>query len=71
MSPFCPRYLLFALIAWAPALAAAGELRLEGPLVQGALVRGFTEVGEDSVSVSLSKAGVLERESAPRRTLES
>ena len=57
MPPFCfpflpialmsgiARYLLFALIASAPALVAAGELRLEGPLVQGALVRGVTEAG--------------------------
>ena len=33
--------------ALAPALATAGELRLEGPLIQGGLVRGVTESGAE------------------------
>ncbi len=52
--------LLFALV---PALAPAGELRLDGPLTQGGLIRGVTEPGArvafEGRTVRVSDQGVF------------
>ncbi len=55
--------LVLLVVFLAPGAAGAGELRIEGPLIQGGLVRGVTDAGAEvwfeGVRVRVSPAGMF------------